>query len=234
MNEASDNAKVQHSAADTSPNKSSAMHQSNLPNEPSAQLSPIEFKALYYGGAILIFVAELIFVAAAFVVIYKAVTGEVSGLESTQAILSVLLPPAVLMVAAAASTLFGFLVLRSVGAVNRLVIPVHDRDMLRRMIEKGNDKGIDQYIRLISLSGPTGFFQKIGISGLPLATIFLSLVFGILAFTVAHLSQDQSLEQTFSDLAKLTLGAFLGSYVQRQQSENTAEIKRLHEHEDQR
>lgn len=214
---ASEDAQGRRDTTETSPTTSSA-------------LSPIEYKALYFGGAALVFVAEVIFIAAAFVVVYRATTSEVSD-YSTQTILQMLIPPSILMVAAAVSTLFGFLILRSVGAMNRFVIPVNDRDLLRRMIESGNDKGIDQYIRLAALSGPTGFFQKIGVSGLPLATIFLSLIFGLLALVVGNLPQEQNLEQTFSDLAKLTLGAFLGSYVQRQQSEKAAEISRLHEEE---
>ncbi len=39
------------------------------------------------------------------------------------------------------------------------------------------------YVRLSSLSGITGFFQKIGVSGLPLATIFLTLIFALLTIT---------------------------------------------------
>ena len=73
------------------------------------------------------------------------------------------------------------------------------------------EKAIDLYVRLNSLSGATGFFTKIGITGLPLATIALSLIFTILGLT-------QATGTKLFDLANLTLGAFLGSYVQRQVS----------------
>jgi hypothetical protein len=58
-------------------------------------------------------------------------------------------------------------------------------------------------------SGATGTFTKIGLTGLPLATILLTIFLGVAGLVNAQ----------FFDLAKLTLGAFLGSFVQRQ-SEN--------------
>jgi hypothetical protein len=63
-------------------------------------------------------------------------------------------------------------------------------------------------VRLSSLSGFTGAFQKMGLTGLPLATVTLTLIFAGLAI------YDK---QSFLDLAKLTLGAFIGSFVQKQQ-----------------
>jgi|SRR5215217_6091533 len=104
---------------------------------------------------------------------------------------------------------FGYLLLRSVGIANKQVIPPQDRDLVTNMIKEDNTTGIETYVRLSSLSGVAGFFQKIGVSGLPLATIFLSLAFALMA--LAPLEQQQA----FADLAKLTLGAFLGSFVQR-------------------
>src|SRR4051794_27472114 len=49
-------------------------------------------------------------------------------------------------------------------------------------------------------------FTKLGLTGLPLATISLTIIFSLLATANPG---------TFLDLAKLTLGAFIGSYVQR-------------------
>jgi hypothetical protein len=68
---------------------------------------------------------------------------------------------------------------------------------LTDVISTGNEQAITQFIRLSSLSGMTGTFTKIGLTGLPLATIFLTILLGIMG-----LANPQ-----FFDLAKLTLGA---------------------------
>lgn len=80
-----------------------------------------------------------------------------------------------------------------------------DRELLEPLIKQANKEAINQYVILSSLSGFTGNFQKIGFSGLPLATVTLTLIFSALSF----------LDQEFLELAKLTLGAFIGSFVQK-------------------
>jgi hypothetical protein len=130
--------------------------------------------------------------------------------------LSFLVPPLLCLVAAIICTSAGFLLLRSAGAVTKQVISPQDYPVLAPAIAKGDEQAITQWIRLNSLSGVTGMFTKIGFTGLPLATLFLTVVLAVLG-----------LEKTeFFDLAKLTLGAFLGSFVQRQNQSgknNTAE-----------
>ena len=42
--------------------------------------------------------------------------------------------------------------------------------LLEDLIRDGNEKGIDQYVRLSNLSGTTGAATKLGLTGLPLAT----------------------------------------------------------------
>ncbi len=44
-------------------------------------------------------------------------------------------------------------------------------------VKSGQEEAVTQYIRLTSLSGFTGAFTKLGLSGLPLATIGLTLFF---------------------------------------------------------
>jgi hypothetical protein len=61
-------------------------------------------------------------------------------------------------------------------------------------------------VRLSSLSGATGTATKLGLTGLPLATVGLTIFFSAISIFGA---------QGFLDLAKLTLGAFIGSFVQR-------------------
>ena len=103
----------------------------------------------------------------------------------------------------------GYNLLSAAGAATKEVIPRSDYELLSSLVAEEKEKGIDLYVRLNSLSGATGFFTKIGITGLPLATIALSLIFTVLGLTQASGTK-------LFDLANLTLGAFLGSYVQRQ------------------
>jgi hypothetical protein len=121
-------------------------------------------------------------------------------------ILSFSLAPALCMIAAIICTIVGIRLLRSSGAVATQVISPQDYPVLGPAIAGGNEQAITQFIRLSSLSGMTGTFTKIGLTGLPLATIFLTILLAIMG-----LANSQ-----FFDLAKLTLGAFLGSFVQRQ------------------
>ena len=79
-------------------------------------------------------------------------------------------------------------------------------------MQEGKTESIDQYVRLCSLSGFTGTFTKLGLTGLPLTTVALTLIFAALAL----LPTDPESQKSFFDLTKLMLGAFIGSFVQRQ------------------
>jgi hypothetical protein len=114
--------------------------------------------------------------------------------------------PGVCLLAAVICSIVGIRLLRSTGAVTTQVISAQDYPILGPAISAGNNEAVTQFIRLSSLSGLTGTFTKIGLSGLPLATIFLTIFLAIMGIVNAQ----------FFDLAKLTLGAFLGSFVQRQ------------------
>ena len=100
---------------------------------------------------------------------------------------------------------FGFIMLNSSGKITRSVIPEEDRTLLTSLVKDANKEAIAQYVILSSLTGFTGNFQKIGFSGLPLATATLTLIFSFLSFWKLE----------FIEFAKLTLGAFIGSFVQR-------------------
>lgn len=120
-------------------------------------------------------------------------------------ILSVMLMPGLLALSGLVCTAVGIGLLRAAGVVTRHVIPSHEYELLAPAIREGNEKAINEYIRLSSLSGITGTFTKIGLTGLPLATIGLTVVLAL--FGVFN--------DKFFDLCQLTLGAFIGSYVQR-------------------
>lgn len=99
----------------------------------------------------------------------------------------------------------GYLILARSKETTPSVIPDEDRELLEPLVSNGNKDAIAQYVILSSLSGITGSFQQIGFTGLPLATSGLTMLFCLLTF----------FKPEFFDLAKLSLGAFIGSFVQR-------------------
>jgi hypothetical protein len=131
--------------------------------------------------------------------------------EQVLAVLPALDVPILLLVTTLIAALIGVALIRAARYSIREVIPLRDRDLLTKLIVGEKVKGIDQYIRLSSLTGTTGVFTRLGLVGLPLATIGLTIFFTLLA----------PFNTSFLDLAKLTLGAFIGSYVQKQASETS-------------
>lgn len=109
------------------------------------------------------------------------------------------------VIGAVVLSVVGLRLLGGAGKKTPRVIPTEDRELLQSLVKDANKEAIEQYVILSSLSGFTGTFQKIGFSGLPLATVTLTLIFCALSFV--------NLE--FLEFAKLTLGAFIGSFVQR-------------------
>lgn len=101
--------------------------------------------------------------------------------------------------------LVGLKLLGAAGKATAKAIPPEDRELLEPLVRDANQDAIKQYVILSSLTGFTGTFQKIGFSGLPLATVSLTLFFCGLSF----------IKPEFIEFAKLTLGAFIGSFVQR-------------------
>jgi hypothetical protein len=95
-------------------------------------------------------------------------------------ILSVFLSPLLLVISAGMCSFIGIRLLRAAGAVTREVIPDKEYKLLAEAISKGDEKAISQYIRLASLLGMTGTFEKIGLTGLPLATILLTIILAFL------------------------------------------------------
>jgi len=120
-------------------------------------------------------------------------------------------PELILVGIAVFTGLLGVSLLRASGVAPNPA-PVVDRgewNALEEEIKAGREESITQYVRLRSLTGFTGLFTKLGLTGLPLATIGLTLFFSIMYLRDAQ----------YMDLAKLTLGAFIGSFVQKQVGE---------------
>jgi hypothetical protein len=105
------------------------------------------------------------------------------------------------------SAYIGYRLIVAAGATSAPVIPAPDYELLAPLVADGKADSIDQYVRLSSLARFTGTFTQLGLTGLPLATIFLTLFFSVLTLFEST---------SFLDLTKLTLGAFIGSFVQRQ------------------
>jgi hypothetical protein len=106
--------------------------------------------------------------------------------------------------------LLGVSLLKAGGLAKREAIPERDFELLAPLVTSANGNAIDQYVRLSSLTGFTGNFTKLGLTGLPLTTISVTILFSLLYFFAGEGAKE------FLDLAKLTLGAFIGSFVQRQ------------------
>ena len=122
------------------------------------------------------------------------------------------LPHALLFATTVASGYVGYKLVVASGASPENPIPPSKYSLLAPLIQEGKTESIDQYVRLCSLSGFTGTFTKLGLTGLPLTTVALTLIFAALAL----LPTDPESQKSFFDLTKLTLGAFIGSFVQRQ------------------
>lgn len=113
------------------------------------------------------------------------------------------------------TALLGVKLVRAGGVTPSDPLPVVNAtewNILARAISSHPDDPIGQYIRLSSLTGVTGLFTKLGLSGLPLATIGLTILFAIMSVAV----QTEDAQSRFYELTQLTLGAFIGSFVQRQ------------------
>ena len=127
-------------------------------------------------------------------------------------VISRYVPHLLLLLIALVTFLIGYRLVLASGASPQNPIPPANYRLLAPLIEQGRSEAVDQYVRLSSLSGFTGTFTKLGLTGLPLATIALTLIFAVFAVLVSTDGEKNN----FMDLAKLTLGAFIGSFVQRQ------------------
>jgi len=116
------------------------------------------------------------------------------------------------------TALLGQRLLTTVGMPYARTIPRDDLPLVEDAVKQGKPEPIDQYVRIRSLSGWAGNFTKLGITGLPLTTVFLTLIFSAVSLLPSQTAKS------FLDLAKLTLGAFIGSFVQRQVEQRRQEV----------
>lgn len=181
---------------------------------------PIGQRIFLYSGLLFLFGALALFGVTAFIVLKFAPSYIDAGFSATtperiySLIIGAFVPLLFVGIAAGVCVFVGIKLLSAAGAVSTQVIPPKEYDLLAPAIRDGNEKAITEYIRLSSLSGMTGTFTKIGLNGLPLATIALTIILAILGI----------FNPQFFDLAQLTLGAFLGSYVQKRSEESIHSI----------
>jgi hypothetical protein len=135
-------------------------------------------------------------------------------------LLAMYLSHGLLFITTIVSGYVGYKLVVASGASPENPIPPNDYALLAPLIREGKSESIDQYVRLSSLSGFTGTFTKLGLTGLPLTTVALTLIFAMLAL----LPLDTESQRSFFDLTKLTLGAFIGSFVQRQVEQRKAAV----------
>jgi hypothetical protein len=114
-----------------------------------------------------------------------------------------------LIIIAVVAASLGKRLLTTVRLSEARTIPAEDLPLVKKAVIEGKSDPVDQYVRLRSLTGMSGTFTKLGVTGLPLTTVLLTLVFSFIALCSGEMNKD------FLDLAKLTLGAFIGSFVQR-------------------
>lgn len=164
---------------------------------------PYGARSLTYSGLLLIYAAVAAFAAVAY---YSWLMRDYKRPDLYQ-YMPELLGCAVGIFAA----LLGVKLIRAGGTSPSDPLPVvnpKEWEILSAAIHSKNNDPIGEYIRLSSLTGATGFFRKLDLSGLPLATIGLTLFFAIGSLFPAG--------REFNELTQLALGAFIGSFVQKQ------------------
>jgi hypothetical protein len=110
------------------------------------------------------------------------------------------------------AALFAIRLFTKAGSLSSQVIRPEDRALLDPLIRDAKKEAINEYIRLASLTGFVGTFTKLGFTGLPLVTVALTLILLVISLL---LHRDPDMQKSVFDMAKLMLGAFVGSFVQR-------------------
>lgn len=127
-------------------------------------------------------------------------------------------------------------------------LPDDARSLMTVWLEKSTDP-IGDWQKMVGLTGGVGIFRKLELSGMPLATILMTLLFCVLGLIapfvpLLHLcasAQDALTNskdalsnykdsfvkagEIFLDMAKLTLGAFIGSFVTKGNMRDTETTK---------
>ncbi len=180
---------------------------------PSSGLKEMTSEGTLAVAGYLFIILSLVALTLVSILLYRGGLGSLDRELSWTYVVQVFIVPIFLTVIAGSSALLGLSMLQISGRSSRRVIHPDDYKLLSHMLISGNHAGIDDWVRLSSLTGVIGAFTKVGLYGLPLATIALTIAFAVLAALTLHWAD---VSKAMFDLSKLTLGAFIGSYVQRQ------------------
>lgn len=184
-----------------------------------AQLARIQ-RMQSYAGLVFVATSIIAFCGAVYFVIKfdaKTVEPQIDG-NAFSGLISAYPGPSVLIVAALLGAILGRGLLSKAVEPSIKTIPDGDRAMLEPLISDHNTAAISEYVRIIALSGSTGFFTKLGFTGLPLVTAALGLLLILLAM-ISSVHGDDLL-----DLAKLVIGAFIGSFVQKKVAQKDSDL----------
>ena len=177
-------------------------------NEPRLRLTTVTERVLAMSGYALLLASAASFLVMVYLAYKKVSDGYLVAedwLEFVQYESSTI---ALLIIAVVTATL-GKSLVTTVRVAGARTIPLEDFPLVQQAVIAGKSGPIDQYVRLRSLSGISGTFTKLQITGLPLTTVTLTLIFSFISLMPTAQAAN------FLDLAKLTLGAFIGSFVQR-------------------
>ena len=187
------------------------IEQSSERAEENAPNSMLGDRVITLGGYGLIMTSVLCFGAIAYIKLRASIYGvKVLQFESWIDLVQSETTTISLIIIAIVAASLGKSLVTTVRLAGARTIPYEDLPLIQQAVIDGKSEPVDQYVRLRSLSGMSGTFTKLGITGLPLTTVLLTLIFSFIAL----LPIEQA--ASFLDLAKLTLGAFIGSFVQRQ------------------
>ena len=102
------------------------------------------------------------------------------------------------------------------GLICITVSPANQGRTLRRLLDRMTPErsSVNDIASLQRSVGSAGFFNRIGLTGIPLAVALLALVFCGLSFLAYRLGATESV-RALLDLTKLTVGAFIGSLTKK-------------------
>ncbi|WP_143684612.1 hypothetical protein [Variovorax sp. KK3] len=204
---------------------------SDTSNEgPRHDPSPWARRALYFCSTCFFIVAIGSLGAVAATVI-RSMLGENTTLVGVQTVIFV----------AVLAAGFGYFLMRAGQNIEATTtgnaLPDDARRLLGSVIEHSADP-IGDWTKLVGLTGGTGVFRKLELSGMPLATILMTILFCLLGLAAPVFPDLLSTAgktgprapfdgaaTIFLDMAKLTLGAFIGSFVTKSTSRDAEATK---------
>lgn len=169
---------------------------------------------IFFSLVLLYFAAYMVFIGPKFILVIMAELKSV--IDVNVIVLFYYCAALVLSMFSMIFLVLGVRLIKSIDVFTSDTIPAKDYDLITKAIDAGDENAINLYIKLRSLSGWVGACTKLGLTGLSLATIFLTIFFTIIGMVNAK----------FYDLAQLMLGAFIGSFVQKKNEVSAGDLNK--------